>query len=542
MKNKKLFIMILFAFIGLNNISNAQAPNWQWAKSANGASYSIATDSNGNSYVTGSFNSSTITIGSFTLTNSSAGNHNDLFIAKYDALGNVIWAKSAGGSNDDVAESIAVDANGNTYITGYFISSSITFGTTTLNNAGIENIFVAKYDLSGNAIWAKSAGGTQFDEGKSICVDAIGNTYLTGIFMSASITFGTTILSNSGSGFDNIFVVKFDASGNTIWEKSAGGANEDISNCICVDIYGNLYITGSFNSSTITFGSTTLSNSGFADVFVVKYGNTGNVIWAKKAGSSSIEFGYGISTDNQGNAFIVGEFSGGTINFGGNTLTNTTINYSDIFLVKYDSSGIVSWAKSAGGTDFDYCKSVTLDPSGNAFVSGYFKSSSMNFGNTTLTNSNNGSAHIFVSKYDNSGNQIWAKDASGIGYGNSLRSDFMGDLLVTGTYSGSSIDFDGTVLTGSGFFVAKLNGTTGIEVESNSLHTINISPNPSNGQLNISSSNIIDEIEILNTIGQIIYHSKPKEKNVMMQFDNEGIYFVKLSDGEKQYTQKLIIQ
>ncbi len=94
-----------------------------------------------------------------------------MFVVKYDASGNVVWAKSAGGTSNDIGNGIAVDASGNSYVTGYFVSPTITFSTTTLTNAssGTSDMFVVKYDASGNVVWARSAGGTNYDSGEWYC-------------------------------------------------------------------------------------------------------------------------------------------------------------------------------------------------------------------------------------------------------------------------------------------------------------------------------------------------------------------------------------
>jgi hypothetical protein len=144
-------------------------------------------------FVTGYFNSPAIAFGSTTLTN--FGNTN-AFIAKYGANGNVLWAKSAGGNVIDEGQSTSTDGNGNVFITGYFSSPTITFGSILLTNAGNDNVFIAKYDSLGNVIWAKSAGGSSIDEGQSISTDGNGNVYVSGWFSSPTIAFGSTILTS----------------------------------------------------------------------------------------------------------------------------------------------------------------------------------------------------------------------------------------------------------------------------------------------------------------------------------------------------------
>src|SRR3989338_2819744 len=128
------------------------------------------------------------------------------------------WAKSAGGASWDLGYSVSTDASGNVYMTGRFNISTITFGTTTLTNAGDYDIFIVKYDAAGNVLWAKSAGGTSSDVGTCVSTDASGNVLMTGSFQSPAITFGTTTLTSVGYG--DIFIVKFDATGNILWAKS----------------------------------------------------------------------------------------------------------------------------------------------------------------------------------------------------------------------------------------------------------------------------------------------------------------------------------
>jgi hypothetical protein len=248
-----------------------------WAKDAGSSvgadcGRSIATDALGNVYVTGYFDSPYITFGSVVLNNPNvSGNYPDIFVVKYNAAGNVLWAKREGGMGADYGNSITTDATGNVYVTGYYSSSSITFGSTTLTNAdstgNYPDIFIVKYDAAGNVIWATSAEGTGYDFSYGSTIDATGNLYVTGYFSSPTFNFGTTALTNAGS-FD-IFIVKYDTSGNVLWAKAAGSSYGERAYSASADISGNVYITGIHNSS-ITFGATTLANAGNGDMFIAK--------------------------------------------------------------------------------------------------------------------------------------------------------------------------------------------------------------------------------------------------------------------------------
>ena len=369
--------------------------NWLWAKQAGGTDYddgySIAVDVNGNSYVTGYFYGSA-TFGTTTLT-SSSDYGSDIFVAKLDINGNWLWAKQAGGTSYDYGNRIAVDAYGNSYVTGYFKSSSCSFGTITLNSSGYEDIFVAKMDSNGNWMWAKQAGGTSEDGGTSIAVDANGNSYVTGSFKE-SANFGTTTLTSSGSW--DIFVAKIDHNGNWLWAKQAGGTDNNGGISIAVDANGNSYVTGGFYGSSCSFSTITLINSSieYSDIFVAKIDYNGNWLWAKQAGGTGYDAGYGIAVDTNGNSYVTGEFDG-SATFG--TTTFTSSGGSDIFVAKLDSNGNWLWAKQAGGTDDDYGKGIAVDDNGNSYVTGYFWSSAT-FGTTTLTSSSDYGSDIFVTK------------------------------------------------------------------------------------------------------------------------------------------------
>ena len=463
--NIKTLLFVLALYFGLCALNSfAQSSNWLWAKSATGGpnqdyGNSIATDANGNVYVTGDFYSSTITFGSITLTNTSSGGYTDVFIVKYDPFGNVMWAKRAGGpSAHDSGKSICVDANGDVYVTGYFVSPTITFGGTTLTNAGGSNIFIVKYDSSGNVIWAKREGGTANDEALSMCTDANGYMYLTGDFQSTTITFGGITLTNTG--IVNVFVVKYDGSGNAVWAKNGAGITHDFGNTVSTDALGNVYVGGVFYSDTITFGSIALINTNAngisCDIFLVKYDNLGNVVWAKSTGGTNTGDNISsIKTDLNGNVYATGYFNSDTIAFGNIILTNANAmvgGSTDLFIVKYDPSGNVLWAKKEGGTDADYSNSITTDLNGNVYITGYFASPTITFGGTTLILTLNSwsiqELDLFIVKYDSSGNVICAMNAIGeyMDFGNSICTDANSNIHVTGGFDSPSITFGSITL------------------------------------------------------------------------------------------------
>jgi hypothetical protein len=421
-----------------------------WSKSFGGSGVdegkSISVDSSGNVYITGYFRSPTIDFGGGALTNAggSCGSSYpcpaDIFLAKFDSNGNHLWSKRFGGSNWDESLSVSIDSSGNVYITGYFGSSYIDFGGGVLNGPGI---FLAKFDSDGKHLWSKSfVGGT----GKSVSVDSSGNVYITGNFESSTIDFGGGALTNAG--WYDIFLAKFDSNGNHKWSKRFGGSSDDWGNSVSVDSSGNVYITGYFSSSTIDFGGGALTNAGGADIFLAKFASDGTPLWSKRFGGSGNDYGQSVSVDSSGYVYITGYFNSSTIDFGGGALTNA--GYSDIFLTKFDSNGNHKWSKRFGGSSDDWGNSVSVDSSGNVYITGNFESSTIDFGGGALTNA--GGYDIYLAKFNSNGNHLWSKKFGEYGddRGYSVSLDSSGNVYGNGYFTGSNVDFGGCPLSSAG--------------------------------------------------------------------------------------------
>jgi hypothetical protein len=545
---KKIVFLFSFVFF-LVKTCPLNSQNVQWAKGGNGGadeSYSVANDASGNIFVTGAFASPNIVFGTTTLTNSG---HDDVFLVKYDPLGNVLWARKAGGIADDDGYSVCTDPSGNVFVTGFFNSPTMTFGATVLNNAhgGTNDIFLAKYDANGNFLWAKSVGGTFDDYGYSVKSDTSGNVLITGTYGSTSITFGTTLLTNKGSS--NIFLAKYDPVGNSLWAKSAGGIGNDTGWSLCLDASGDPIITGEFNSPLCNFGSVTLTDSSSTDVFIAKYDVSGNLRWAKSAGGSSSDHGNSISSDANNNVFIAGYFKSPKLTFGSNVLINNGIGSNDIFVAKYTSTGNVLWAKNAGGPGDDYGYSICTDSGSSAFICGHFNSSSMTFGSSTLFNG--GSSNIFLAKFDPNGNVIFAKNDGGMGFdfGYSV-SALNGNAYITGNFNSPSTTFGSTSLNnagGSELFLVKYNDQT-VGVRDLKLNqSAEVFPNPTDGKFHImitDANSTISNILISNLLGQRILemHLNTISTDIDISGNPQGIYFITVQLGEYIYSKKLVLK
>jgi hypothetical protein len=368
-----------------------------WAKNFGGTDYDIGTkivlDHDGNLIVLGIYYSHTITFGSTILTNLGSG---DIFLLKISPDGDIIWAKGAGGADDEQAYGLAVDSTGGVVVAGYYQSPTLAFGSTTLVNFGGIDMFVVKYDAGGNVLWAKGAGSTKTEYAWDVAVDSTGSSYVIGQFESSSVSFGTTTLINAGKS--DIFLAKYSPTGNVSWAKMAGSSEDDGASTIAINPSGNCVLAGFFDSPTISFGATTLTNAGMTDILISSYDASGNVLWAKREGGSGVDYGGSLASDDSGNFFLSGSFSSSSMTLGSTTLT--TAGLSDLFIAKYSPSGNAIWAKSAGGSGNDASGCVALDAAANCYFSGNYDGPTLLLESMTLTNQrlNLGSQDAFVVK------------------------------------------------------------------------------------------------------------------------------------------------
>lgn len=404
-----------------------------WARHAGGATTDEATDisvdGSGNTYTTGYFTAAasfgTITLSSLGVT--------DVFISKTDPSGFFEWAIKAGGSASDRALSIKTDAAGNSYITGFFYGTA-TFGTQTLTSAGVQDVFVAKYDNTGAFVWATSAGGSGSDIGNAVNVDNSGNVVITGEF-AGTATFGSTTLTSLGGSVD-VFTAKLDASGNFLWAKKGSAHATDRGIDVACDPSGNVYITGQF-TDTITFDNTYQTNM-FNAIFVVKYNANGVEQWFRRAGAASLNLVNGIAVDASSNVFITGDFEGDLTFFGSPNSTLTHPYPHRVFVAKYNSSGSLLWSTADGSDGEITSRNLALDSSGNPFIVGNFKcrlgSFSDQYGDGTFNSV--GYWDIFMANYSASGQWQWARSLGGRqdDFGNGITVDPQGEPIVAGTF------------------------------------------------------------------------------------------------------------
>ena len=358
-----------------------------WAKSAGGiaseTTFSVSLDAAGNVYWAGSFGSPQISFDNITLNNAGPGT-SDIFIAKYSANGNVIWAKSFGGNGNDFASSIKVSKNNNFYLYGNYTSSPLIFGAINLINLGADDLFLTKFNLNGDVIWAKRGGGLGSDVASDLAIDKNENNYFVGRFSSKTIDIGGKTLQNDSTLTSTFFASKFDKNGNAIWAKSASNENGQY---VAVDTIGNAYITGSINGLGSKFGTTVLQNHDqwTYDQYLVKYDPMGNLIWAQSTGGDKNDIVKSIVVDKQNNIIIAGAFNSTSLSIGQSVLTSN--GEYDIYMARYAPDGVPNATLKYGGSKTDEVGALAIDGNGDMFLGGMFNSPMVNFGAITAVKS-----------------------------------------------------------------------------------------------------------------------------------------------------------
>jgi hypothetical protein len=549
---KKIILFITLCYLKMES----QTPNYVWAEGFGGNGYDgmkIATDAAGNVYGAGFFQSDSITIGNFTFYNDSLQSYKgDIFLAKFNSNGNVIWAKKMGGQGSEDMGAVTVDVSGNVYIGGSFTSPNLAFGSYTLiNTTGCGFAFFAKYDSSGNVLWARQgviAGSTGNATVSNITSDINGNILATGGFGGNTISFNGITLTNNG--YTNCFIVKMDSSGTFLWGKSAlngvgdGVMGEGVAN----DKEGNVYVTGYFNASHITFGSVNLVNSyvGFTDVFIVKYGSTGNVIWAKKAGGAQYDNGYGLVIDNNDNVYVMGTFDSPHFSIGSYTITNIANN--SLFLARLDTGGNANWIKSTSGSN-SYCLpfGICSDKYGNTYITGYYAYAPTAFGSFTLT-AIAGGPDIFIASYDSTGNALWAESGGGNGndQGRCVQVDLFGNIYLSAVYRSSIINNMGpNVLTNShgndDILLAKIGLITNVKYVEELKNSFVIYPNPARETIYVESMKDNREKQIL--IRDLLGNTVKETSETTIEVSNlpNGVYFATVLTDKEISTKKFVI-
>lgn len=416
-------------------LTNSATPPFQWVNTVAGTSddvsESVKVDAAGNTYLAGFF-SAPISFGN---TNLAPIGVIDAFVAKYDARGICVWARSPGG------RAVALDPAGNVIVSGEYFGT-VNFGSTNATSVGGFDAFVVKYNNNGTLLWSRQFGAAQDDHGSRVATDAAGNIYLAGDFQ-LTVAFGTNSLTSAGGS--DLYLVKLSPAGTVLWAQRAGGTGNDSQARVAVDASGNPVLSGAFQG-TASFGTNVLTSAGGNDGFVAKYDPNGNVLWVQSVGGSGNDQANEITVDSASNIFVAGEFSTASA-FGATNLTS--LGGTDAFIAKYSAAGSLLRLWQVGSPGDDRGRGVGVDALGNVYLHGDF-GGVLNFGGFTITNAA-GSRDVFALKTDATATPLWLKRAgsSGTDTSGNLAVALNGDVFLTGSTSNNAA-FDKLAFTNAG--------------------------------------------------------------------------------------------
>ncbi len=421
-------------------------------------------------------------------------------ISNDDANLNLGWAEQLG-DNVNGYEFLAVDGDGNSYVTGKF-ENTLTVGTQpALTSQGGSDVFVAKFDKNGAVNWAKGFGDITNEVVEDIAVDKDGNSYL---FMT------------KGDETTDVTVAKFNTLGELSLEKTFTGTNKNKASGIDVDALGNIFITGELEKQ-ITFGTTTLSSGLSNSVFAAKLNSDGETVWAKGFNQSFNYQAEDVVVDKDGNSYLF-------MTEGGNKAVVAKIDNTD--------KGEVSKKEFSGNNIVS--EDIAIDDEGNTYITGEF-TGTLQFGNTSLEGGEDGD--VFVAKLDSSNNDVlWAKDFDSQNKNDDVEVegiavDMMGNTYVTGFYSGDSMSINNFMLydqggdggEGENAFIAKLDSSNGDVKWAQNLGGMNAE----------EISDIAVKDSKIYIAGTFYKEATFGDKLLTTQNENGDTFLVKLEEGDK---------
>ncbi|MFK7806467.1 MAG: SBBP repeat-containing protein, partial [Saprospiraceae bacterium] len=337
---------------------------------------SVAVDSEQNVYIAGFTQDSGLSFNGFQNTYNGS---TDAFLVKFNAAGERLWATYLGGSDGEVARTIAIDNQDNVYITGRTFSSDFPvlngYQETPDDEIGLSgDAFLAKFDPSGDLLWSTYYGGAEQEFAFYVSCDNLDNVFITGRTASTDDIFLDGHQSEFGGGQTDAFLAKYNAAGVLQWSSYYGGSGEDIAYGCVSDNLGNIYISGETGSSN-NMASNGFQNT-FAEAFLAKFNTNGERLWGTYYGvggggpGSGANIGYACATDMENNVYMAGitkstsgiASNGFQSSYGGGS--------SDAYIVSFTAGGDRLWGSYYGGSNVDLARSLYVDEASNVYLAG----------------------------------------------------------------------------------------------------------------------------------------------------------------------------
>ncbi len=363
-----------------------------WSRLINSGSqygYGVAIDGSGNVYVAGEFQGS-VDFGGGALVSANDATHAwpDIFILKYSGSdGSHLWSKRFGDLGSDRASAVAVDAAGNTVITGYF-DGTVNFGggplTANSSMYGGHDIFVVKLGPGGTHVWSKRFGdtGTGDDSGTAVALDGAGNVLLTGLF-ARTVDFGGGPLSTTSPSDTDVFVAKLSSAGGHVWSKRFGDSTMQRGTSIDVAGDGSTMVAGSFLGTIDLGGGPFTVPIGSSGIFLAKLSSAGAHVWSRSFADSQDTRTPAVAVDVDGAALLTGQMTS-SVDFGGGALAANPGGYRDLFVARFLANGTHAWSRRFIGTQESIGAGIAVDVR-DVVVTGWI-AGKVDFGGGVLTN------------------------------------------------------------------------------------------------------------------------------------------------------------
>ncbi|MDX2304983.1 MAG: T9SS type A sorting domain-containing protein [Microscillaceae bacterium] len=338
----------------------------------------------------------------------------DFWLVKTDYVGNRLWDVSIGGHNQDYLTSMIQTKDGN-YLLGGYSRSDIKYEKSE-KNRGLDDYWIVKVDPYGGVIWDKTFGGSHIDILTSM-IETENGSFVLGGYSLSGIS-GDKSEGNQGFETDwtwmtpDYWVLKVDADGKKIWDKTIGGGESDLLNSIVLTPEGDYLLGGYSNSNAGTFKKE--NSKGGVDYWVVKLDPNGIIIWDKTIGGESSDMLMNITMTTDQN-YVLGGTSNSDISGDKSEGLRGTPDYiyntdNDFWLVKIDSEGTILWDKTLGGTSLEYFGALIPTQDNGVVAAG---SSYSNIGAEKSENRIGGYNDYWIIRTDENGEKIWDKTLGG---------------------------------------------------------------------------------------------------------------------------------
>ena len=484
--------MLSALFTSISQVkAQSLSPAWSFQLSGDFTNVpkAIAADEMGNAYITGYYQG-TMDFdpgsGVFNLIGTTDGGP-EVYIAKYDPIGNLIWAKGVGGVSVDIGEAITTDPSGNVYVTGVF-NDTVDFdpgiGVTALIASGDNsNTFILKLNSAGDFVWVKQFVGNASPN--AISLDKKGNIYTTGYFFD-TVDFdpgaGVANLTDTVAYWSHIFISKLDSDGNYKWARAMGGISGAAGSGVVVDSNENVFTIGYFRD-VVDFdpgtGVSNLTSAGGDDIYILKLDSSGNYQWAEALGGSYEDISTNILLDTTGNIYTAGYFYGFTDLDPGPGFDTFRVNggpyseyLSNAFVLKLDPNGNHIWAKQFASPHDVHANYLALDVYNNVYTTGYFNDTTdFDPGSEVASFVPLDAPDNFITKLDSGGNYVWTKQLAGM-QGNCIVADKSGNLYMTGAI-GNDVYAEKLVCTDTTTSSITINSTDSVYVLNGETYTSN---------------------------------------------------------------------